>query len=728
MSSSTLDRRAFLKVAGVAGGGLLLSAWFDVGDAAASALAADGFAPNAFIRITSDGVITIISKNPEIGQGIKTSLPMVLADELDANWADVKIEQAMADQAKYGRQVAGGSTATPTNWEPHRQAGATGRQLLIAAAAATWNVPASECTTEPSVVVHTPSKRRLRYGELAAKAATLPVPDPKTVPLKSPKEFRIIGRFKSGVDNDKVVTGKPLFGIDVAMPGMLYAVFEKAPVFGAKVATANLDAIRAMPGIRKAFVVEGGTALSGLLPGVAIVADSWWFAKKARESLQVTWAEHPTAQQSTASFKRDASAALTKAPVNALRTDGDPTAALASAKTVVKATYEYPFLAHATLEPMNCTAKFENGSLEVWAPTQNPQSGKDLCAKTLGIPEANIAVHMMRAGGGFGRRLNNDYMVEAAWISKEVGAPVKLVWTREDDMRHDFYRPGGWHALEGGLDASGKLVAWRNHFVSFGTGAEFIPAAGLGGTEFPAKFVPNYALGNTNIPSGMPTGFLRAPTSNAVAWVMQSFIDELAHAGKRDPVEFRLEMLSQFSAGPDERGFMVPSRMIGVVKKVAEMANWSRKRPAGTGLGVAFHYSHRGYFAEVVEASVSKAGAVKVHQVWVAGDVGSQIINPSGAMQQAQGSVLDGLGEAFAQQITFENGRTVQANFNDFPLLRMKEAVPVNVEWVLTDYPPTGIGEPALPPVIPALCSAIFQVTGKRVRTLPLSQHDLKWG
>jgi isoquinoline 1-oxidoreductase subunit beta len=728
MNGSTLDRRAFLKVAGVAGGGLLLSAWFDVGEAAAHALAADGFAPNAFIRIAPDGIITIIAKNPEIGQGIKTSLPMVIADELDADWKDVRIEQAMADQAKYGRQVAGGSTATPTNWEPHRQAGATGRQLLLAAAAATWNVPVTECVTEPSTVVHTPSKRRLRYGALAAKAATLPVPDVKTVPLKSPKEFRIIGTFKSGVDNHKVVTGKPLFGIDVTMPGMLYAVFEKAPVFGAKVASANLEAIRALPGIRKAFVIEGGTALNGLLPGVAIVADSWWFAKKARESLQVQWADHPTAQQSTAGFRREAQAAIAKGPANSLRADGDTAAALGAAKTVVKATYEYPFLAHATLEPMNCTAKFEGGKLEVWAPTQNPQSGKELCAKTLGIAETDIAIHIMRSGGGFGRRLNNDYMIEAAWIAREAGAPVKLLWTREDDMKHDFYRPGGWHALEAGLDATGKVVAWKNHFVSFGEGNRAIPAADFGAGEFPARFVANCAYGTTFVPCGIPTGFLRAPSSNALAFVMQSFIDELAHAGKRDPVALRLELLKSFIPGAEERGLMNPQRMIGVVEKVATMSQWSRRRPKGTGLGVAFYFSHRGYFAEVVEASVSTAGQVTVQQVWVAGDVGSQIINPSGAMQQVQGSVLDGLGEAFAQEITFENGRTVQSNFNDFPLLRHKEAMPVHVEWVLTDFPPTGIGEPALPPVIPALCNAIFQVTGKRVRSLPLSKHDLKWG
>jgi isoquinoline 1-oxidoreductase beta subunit len=722
-----MARRDFLKVSAVAGGGLLLAAWFDVGEAAARTLAADGFAPNAFIRITPDGVITIVAKNPEIGQGIKTSLPMVIADELDADWTQVRIEQAMADQAKYGRQVAGGSTATPTNWEPHRRAGATGRQLLLAAAAQTWGVPVGECRTEPSVVIHAPSGRRLSYGQLAATAATLPVPDAATVPLKDPKDFRIIGTFKSGVDNRKIVTGQPLFGIDVTVPGMRYAVFEKAPVFGAKVASANLAEVRALPGVTHAFVVEGGTALAGLLPGVAIVADSWWLARKARESLKVTWADHPTAQQSSASFQRDAEAAIARGPADSLRADGDAAAALAAAPTRVKATYAYPFLAHATLEPMNCTARFEGGKLEVWAPTQNPQPGRELCARTLGIAEGDIAIHMLRAGGGFGRRLNNDYMVEAAWIAREAGVPVKLVWTREDDMRHDFYRPGGWHALEGGVDAQGKLVAWRDHFVSYGQGTTFIPAAGMSPTEFPARFVPNFALGSTAIPCGMPTGFLRAPTSNAMAFVIQSFLDELAHAAKVDPVRFRLDLLAQFQPGADERGFMDPARMRGVLEAAAAMADWNRPRPKGTAVGVGFHYSHRGYFAEVVEASVSTGGQVTVHKVWVAGDVGSQIINLSGAEQQVQGSVLDGLGEAFAQEITFEGGRTVQSTFNDFPLLRLGEAVPVEVRWVKTDFPPTGIGEPALPPVIPALCNAIFRVTGKRVRSLPLSKHDLSW-
>ena len=729
----TLDRRDFLRVSALAGGGLLLGAFLDFGRdgvlEAAEVTHGDGeFSPNAFIRIAPSGAITIMAKNPEIGQGIKTMLPMLIAEELDVDWSAITIEQAMSDPAKYGSQVAGGSTATPTNWEPLRKAGAAGRQMLVAAAAQTWNVPAAECTTASGVVSHKASNRSLTYGALATAAAALPAPDMATVTLKNPKDFRIIGKPMSGVDNQKVVTGQPLFGIDVTVPGMLYGVFEKCAVFGGKAVSANLDEIKALPGVKNAFIVEGGVVLNGLLSGVAIVADSWWAAKSARAKLKVSWDEGATAQQSSVSIKAKATEFFAQAPQRSLRSDGDVNAAFATAAHTVEATYEYPFLAHATLEPQNCTASFKDNAIEIWAPTQNPQSGRVLVAKTLGIAEKDVAIHITRSGGGFGRRLNNDYMVEAAMISKLAGAPVKVLWTREDDIRHDFYRPAGFHKLKGAVDASGKLTAWQNHFVSFANeGTNFVASAGLDGGEFPATSVPNFSVGVSTMPLGVPTGYLRAPGSNALSYVMQSFIDELAHAAKKDPVQFRLDLLAQMPAEAP-RGVMVASRMKGVLEMVAQKSGWgTRTLPKGSGMGVAFHFSHRGYFAEVVEVSVSKAGQVTVKKVWVAGDVGSQIINPSGAINQVQGSVIDGISEALAQEITIEGGRTKQSNFHDFPLIRLKQIPVVDVSFRTTDYPPTGMGEPALPPVVPALCNAIFAATGKRIRSLPLSKHNLRW-
>lgn len=735
--TEAIDRRGFLRVSGIAGGGLVLGTMLEyrVHELQAAELAADAdFSPNAFIRITRDGKITIIAKNPEVGQGVKTSMPQLIAEELDVPWASITIEQADSDPAKYGPQVAGGSTATPTNWEPLRRAGAAGRALMITAAAQTWGVPEAECGTEGDARVHHhATHRHLTYADLAERAAGLPAPDAAAVRMKDPKDYKIIGQAIGGVDNPKIVRGQPLFGIDVTMPGMLHAQYVKAPVFGAAVASANVDEIKRMRGVRDAFVIEGGTQLAGLLPGVAIVADSYWNSRVARNALKVTWAAHPTSQQSSASFRARATELLAAEPQRNLRNDGDVSAAL-GAGTKVEAEYEYPFLAHAALEPMNCTAHFANGKLEVWAPTQNPQSGRTLCANTLGIAPADITIHIVRSGGGFGRRLNNDYMVEAAAIAKQVGAPVKLTWTREDDITHDFYRPAGYHKLRGTVDASGKLTAWDNHFVSFGEGNSFAPAAATSPGEFPAAFIPNFRLGVSTMPLGVPTGFLRAPTSNALAFVYQSFIDELAHAGKQDPVEFRRALLAQFTppapvvgGGPQPQS-MNGARMRGVLDLVAQMSGWgTRTLPRGKGMGVAFHFSHRGYFAEVVEATVARDGSLTIDKVWVAGDVGSVIINPSGALNQVRGSVLDGISEALAQQITIEGGATRETNFDKFPLLRLRNVPPVDVQFRITEFPPTGMGEPALPPVIPALTNAIFAATGKRIRSLPLSLHDLKW-
>ena len=715
------DRRLFLKVSLGAGGALLLAA--GLGRAEGT-----GDAPlSAYVRIRPDGAVTLQSKNPEIGQGIKTSLPMIIAEELDVDWARVSIEQAPTDATRFGAQFAGGSMSTTLNYDQMRRVGAAGRALLVAAAAARWSVPAADCRTEPGVVIHPPSGRRADYGSLAADAARLAPPDLATVALKDPKTFRIIGQPKGGIDSARIVRGQPIFGIDTVVPGMVHAVFEKCPVYGGKVVSANLDEVKALKGVRDVLIIRGGTALEGLLDGVAILADSWWTANRARQTLKVVWEEGAAKSVSSAGIAATADALSHQPGTKVLRKDGDADTALAGAARVLEAAYSYPFIAHAPLEPQNCTALMQDGKLVIHAPTQTPQAGRTLVAKTLGLAEADVIVNVTRCGGGFGRRLNNDYMVEAAAIARQSGRAVKLVWSREDDMRHDFYRPGAFHYLKAGLDADGKLVAWRNHFVSFGQGDKFAPSAGMSGSETPARLVPHCLIEASLMPAAMPTGALRAPSSNGLSFVFQSFLDELAHAAGQDPLAFQLALMgAPRMVGTD----FDTGRATAVLKAVAKMADWGHTptpRPGQrTGKGLAFYYSHRGYFAEVVQVSVAAQGDITLDKVWVAGDVGAQIVNPSMARNQVQGAVLDGLAQALGQEITFRDGRAEQSNFDGFHLMRMPQSCPVEVMFVLSDHPPTGLGEPALPPAPPALCNALFAATGHRIRHLPIDTTALK--
>jgi isoquinoline 1-oxidoreductase beta subunit len=715
-----LSRRNFLFASAAVGGGLYLGLSPERADAAEAGQL------NAWVVIPATGRIRIMASNPEVGQGIRTSLPMVIAEELDADWPTVEIVPTLADAKIYGRQVAGGSQAMPTQYEPMRRVGAGARSMILAAAATAWGVPVGELTTEKGHVVH--GSKRAPYGQFAAAAAALPVPDMAGVAVKDPAKFRLIGSFQPGVNNRAIVAGKQDYGIDAVVPGMIHAAFHKSGVQGAKVKSANLAAIKAMGGVKDAFIVAGTDEYEGLASGVAILADTTWHAERARAALKVEWSDSPAGFQSTAVWAKMAAEAKGKAPALPIHASGDVSAAMAKATKRVAADYAYPFIPHVPMEPINCTARVDGDKVEIWAPTQNPEPGRAAVAKLLGVPPENVTIHMMRVGGGFGRRLQNDYMVEAVAIAKQAGRPVKLTWTREDDITQDYLRPGGWHYLEAGLDAQGRCIAWDNHFISYGRDGKFARAAGIGPTDFPAGIVEDFRLGATVLPLIHTTGFLRAPSNNAFGFVTQGFIDELAHAAGADPVQYRRDFLGapRIIGDPKSRGPYNTGRMRAVLDKAAAMAGWGRKLPKRTGLGVAFHFSHLGYFANVIEASVAADGTVKVHKVWVAGDIGRQIVNPAGALNQVQGSILDALGACMGHEITFADGAIEQRNFGDVPMLRNEQIPPIEVAFLTPDYPVTGLGEPAYPAVAPALANAIFAATGVRLRKLPLDIRALK--
>lgn len=733
-----LSRRTLLKAGALAGGGLVLSAAIPMAArAAVGAAAAEGATLNTFVTIAPDNTITIVGKNPEIGQGIKTMLPMLIAEELDADWdSQIKIVQGDTSMAKYGPQLAGGSFATPMNWIPMRQVGAAARQMLVAAAAARWGVDAASLKTAKGVITDPASGRTLSYGDVAADAGKLAAPDPASVKLKDAKDFTIIGRAIGGVDSPKVVRGEPIFGVDTRLPGMVYAAYERSAVFGAKLKSADVSAAKAQPGVIDAFVIEGNGVAEQLVDGVAVIAKNWWLANKAREKLAIEWDTGEWGNHSSAGYAEFARKAMDGGkPASLIGEKGDVDAALASAAKVIEAEYSYPFLAHVAMEPMNCCALMhEDGTLEMWAPSQTPQGGQETVAKMLGIPQDKVIVHITRMGGGFGRRLTNDYMHQVAAIAKKMpGTPVQLIWSREDDVRTDFYRPGGWHKLRAAVDGSGKLTGIDDHFVTFRStheGSPFDPAS-MGPNEFPAKFLDNVRYAQTKMDTRVPMGALRAPRSNGLAFVFQSFLDEVAEAAGKDLPALMIELVSGSEKEPDmpsplgtQKGFD-PARLVGVTKKVTEMADWGRAMPKGRGLGFGFYFSHQGYFAEVVEAEFTEDQEIAIHNVWVAGDVGRHIINPHGALNQVEGSVIDGIGQALSLAIEFEGGAVSQSNFHDYPLPRIAVTPKITTEFVLSDNDPTGLGEPALPPVLPALANALYKATGKRVRSLPIDVSKL---
>lgn len=714
--SKGLDRRAFLKVSLLASGALLVGVGRN-GSSHAAGIENETWAPNLYVRINTDGGVTIVSKNPEAGQGVKTAFPMVVAECLNVDWQKVEVEQAPLDD-RYGRQVVGGSRGTPDGWDDLRIAGTAACQLLTLAAAQEWNVPAAECEATSGRILHRSSGRMRSYESLLQAAAELPVPAVSELKLKSrPADFSLLGTFVPGVDNPKIVTGQPLFGCDTRLEGMLYAVYEKCPTYGGKVRSANVDRIRTLPGVTHAFVVAGTDDQRGLLSGVAIVATTWWAAQSARKQLRIDWeTDH---SDSTAQFDREASA-LADDEGTTLRADGNIKTALDKSRRVVEASYYYPFVSHANMEPQNCTAQFhDSGKLELWAPSQNPKGGRELVSRTLGIPEDRIHVNLTRIGGGFGRRLRHDFMVECAWIAREIGKPVQLQWSREDDMRHDFYRPAAWHHFKAGLDDEGRMIAFDHHFVTFGRDGQPVSGASLSPNHYPAGLVPNFRLRQSIVETNVPTGPWRSPGHSAYCWAYQSFFDEVAVAAERDQLEFRLELLSKSWGEPP----LDLERTRGTLELAARKAGWgSRNLDAGRGMGMAFHFDHGGFVSHVAEV-VAEGSNVKVEKVYSGIDVGP-ILNLSGATNQVEGAVVDALSTAQVE-ITFANGAARQSNFNDYGLLRIGQAPDIESHFIQSDNRPSGLGEPPFAAATPAISNAIFAATGKRIRELPFGRAGI---
>lgn len=725
----TVSRRLFLTASAATTGGLLLGFSLSACDKKAPA----GGPPvtvSDYVLIAPDGMVTLRAKNPEVGQGIKTMLPMIIAEELDVDWSKVVIEMAPSDSKRFGPQFAGGSMSTPMNFDLMRQVGAVARHMLMQAAATRLGVDIATLTTEPGFVVH--NGQKIAYGELTPDAAKLTPPAPDSVKLKDPKTYKLLGQSKGGFDSPKIVKGEPIFGIDVKVDGMKYAVYVKSPVYGGKLKSADLAAVKAQKGVVDAFELKGTDDFHSVLNGVAIVADSWWYAQNARQVLNAVWDETKGAPHDSAAYAQKA-AQILKGNGQKQSSKGDTKAGLNGSVKRLEAYYETPFLPHVAMEPMNCTVAVKDGKVEIWAPTQNPDPGRELVAKALGVGQEAITIHMIRGGGGFGRRLENDYMVEAAAIAQKAGVPIKLVWSRDDDVTYDYFRPGNYHHLEAGIDAAGRLNSYSAHGVTFSRDGKVAQGAAIDGGTFQRLISPHYRLDQSMIPSLIPTGYLRAPISNSVAFVHESFFDEIAVAAGKDPIAMRLEAIALRENDPLEEGndWNAPydlKRMKAVLEIVRDRSGWATRQAApGEGYGVATYFSHYGYFAEVAKVRVAKDGTWRVLKVWVVGDVGSIIINPTGALNQVEGSVMDGIGEMMSE-ITFTKGRPDQTNFDAIPMIRMSQAPEIDIHFHLTQNPPTGLGEPALPPVIPAVCNAIYAAVGVRVRKLPLTPEALAGG
>ena len=729
----SLDRRDFLTISLTALGGLALGVRIPDGN---ENHAAQRFAPNAFVRVEPNGDVVVVVPRPEMGQGSRTAIAMLVAEELDAEWTCVRVEQADLDEARYGPQYAGGSAVVRTSWIPLRRAGATARALFVSAAAKQWRVDPSQCVTQRGLVRHPSSRRTASYGALALTASMLPVP--ADVPLKSPREFRIIGTSRPGVDVPAIVTGRAQYGIDVRVPGMLFASIERSPVFGGQLRRYDDARARAVAGVRAVIPIDADSLPefeenSPKMPnGVAVLADTTWAAMQGRRALVLEWDARGGDTESTAAIRERAVQLAASAPRLVRRDDGHFEEAFAAAATRLEAVYEVPLLAHAPMEPMNATARLDGGRLEIWAGTQNPQGARNAAAIAAGVAPNDVTVHLLRMGGGFGRRFYADFVAEAAYLAKASGRPVQVVWTREDDMRHGFYRPAGYHLMRAALDGGGKIVAWSQHLVNASRGhylrwspgpnqTELLDPGELEPFDLPASVVPNMRIGYTAIQSRIPRGQWRAVEPSATVFVTQSMLDELAHAAHRDPLEFQLALLEPPRQLPFYGSHYDTGRLAAVLRLVAERGDWGKPLLARHGRGIAASYSNGAYVAHVVDVATAPNGTVQVRRVVTAADCGL-VVNPSGARAQVEGGVIFGLSAALGQQITVDDGRVVQSNFHDYPVLRLAEAPLLEVHLMHgTEDAPHGMGEGALPSIAPAIANAVFSATGVRVRRLPIN-------
>jgi isoquinoline 1-oxidoreductase subunit beta len=702
---SPLSRRDFLGAGVAAGAGLVIGFYLPHGNGGSN----QSFSPNAYLRISPDNKVTIVVARSEMGQGVRTALPMILAEELEADWQQIAIEQAGASTL-FGDQTTGGSASVRTTWDPMRKAGAAAREMLISAAALTWNVPRSGCVAENGRIKHTASGRSFSYGELAPKASTLPIPT--DVPLKQSKDYKIVGQRIHRVDSPAKVRGQATFGIDFRLPGMKYAALSRCQTIGGKVTNFDDKESKNIAGV--SYVGKVGDS------AVAVVADSVWNAMEGRRVLNITWDEGPNKDLNTAAVLDSLKKADPKKSAN-LYLAGDPAKA---AGRRITAEYQLPFMAHAPMEPGNCTAHYQGSRCELWAPTQVPQDCRDSVAQAIGLDPDQVTVNVTLMGGGFGRRLEHDYAVEAALVSKAINAPVKVIWTREDDMRCSTYRPASLHQLSATLDGSGFPVALTHRIVAPSiTGQKGQPTPNNVDPDLPDEAgpvygIPNYSIDYVMTQTPVPLGWMRSVYALQASFALESFIDELAVAAGKDPLQYRLHLLAKDEDLTYFTTTWRTSRMRDVLQLAAEKAGWDKPLPAGHYRGLACFGCFSSYMAEVIEISMDK-DQPRVERVVAAVDCG-QVVNPSILEQQIQGGVVYALANALRAKITIEKGRVVQGNFDDYPPLRMDETPAVEVFAVASTEAPTGIGEPSVPPVAPALCNAIYAATKKRIRALPI--------
>lgn len=726
---AAVSRRQFIQLTGL---GLALTSIGTVGFARAEQTAG-AQALNAYVHIGSDGVITLFAPNPDVGQGVNTALPMILAEELDADWGDVVVVNAATDAKRYGFQFAGGSLSVPRRWDELRRMGAMARALLMQAASNAWNVPLLSLRTEGSKVFHDETKRELPYADLAVAAAALTLPDPESLALKSPDQYRLLGQRITSVSADAIARGESLFGIDVQRPDMVYASYVKCPQIGGVPKSANLADIKALPGVLDAFMLEapGGPLVfefpagTRIAAGVAIVATDTWSAFNARKQLVVDWDTTLASRDDTDLIYNQASAAAERGVGDkVIRTEGDPQTALSESAIRHKAFYSAALISHAQLEPQSCVAHVLANQAEIWTTSQTPSAIQDALPGLLRMAPEAVTVHSIRGGGGFGRRLSNEYVYEAALISQRVKRPVKLQWQREDDMAFDFFRAALYLDLEAGLNKAGQLDVWKHHVIAGSADGEK-PNYGSDYRQrnFPEDRVANLAVSQTVISSMTPTGPWRAPVSNIYAFAEQSFLNELAVKAGVDYRDFLLQTLGEDEwITEGDSNALNTARAKAVIRAACDDAGWGRTLAPGRGLGLAFFFSHAGHVAEVAEVSVDGSKRVKVHDVWVAADVG-QVINLSGVENQIEGSVIDGLSALANQQIHIKNGKVQETNFDQYSLLRISKIPRIHVRMMNSGFAPTGAGEPALPPLAPAVGNAIFAACGERVRSLPISRE-----